>query len=285
MASFQNGERVQLGDWDLGEVLAIVEKPAAFQVPERSWKQEKVLDAASVLAEVAAPTMPALWAVPLVVLAVKETQRRTNGQPPHVALMALQDAKRLAERDLLFFPNGWPAVGQVYSRHPLRRRDYLPYASYHRLVVHEKSIEIARYLLSLGARDVEITCHDSRGKEAKGEAAISTPTMDDVSLTMGFGRDNSGRLAIRITGAGKRRRVPDDLIWPGRDPMFKLAHDSAQAGADTFHFGLQAEQSGSVNATAAVRIQKELGLGLGGEYKRWENLNFTVDAAFGARAN
>jgi len=149
--------------------------------------------------------------------------------------------------------------------------------------LHEKSIEAARYLLSLGARDVEITCHQSKGKDAKGEAGILTPSVDDISLTMGFGRDNSGKLAIRITGAGKRRRVPDDLIWPGRDAMFKLAYDAAHAGAEAFHFGLQAEDSGSVNARAAVKFQKELRLGLGGEYKRWEDLSFTVDAAFGER--
>jgi hypothetical protein len=98
---------------------------------------------------------------------------------------------------------------------------------------------------------------------------------------MGFGRDDTGKLGIRITGAGKRSRPPADLIWPSRDAMFRLARDAAHAGAATFHFGLRAEQSGSVNAQAAAKFQKDLHLGLGGEYKRWEDLSFTVDAAFG----
>ena len=279
VAPVDDSETIRLDSWDLGDVLAIVEKPKEFRVPERAWTQEGIVDAAVAAAGFA---LPVLWAaVPLVVLAARTTQIRGPGRSPHVALMALEDAKTLVERDLLFFPNGGPSVGQVYGRHPLRRRDYLPYASYHQLVLHEKSIEAARYLLSLGARDVEITCHQSTGKEEKAEAGVVAPSVDDVSLTMGFGRDDTGKLAIRITGAGKRRQVPDDLLWPSQDPMFKLARDAAQAGADTFHFGLKAAESGSVNARAAVKLQKELGLGLGGEYKRWEDLSFTVDAAFG----
>ena len=280
MAQVENSETIRLDSGDLGDVLAIVEKPKEFRVPERAWKHEGIVDAA-VAAAGFAPSVPVLLAVPLVVLAARTAQNRDPGRAPHVALMALGDAKSLVERDLLFFPNGGPSVGQVYGRHPLRRRDYLPYASFHQLVLHEKSIEAARYLLSLGARDVEITCHRSTGKEAKAEAGVMSPTIDDVSLTMGFGRDDTGKLAIRITGAGRRRRVPDDLIWPHRDPMFKLAHAAAQAGAGTFHFGLKAGESGSVNARAAVKFQKELNLSLGGEYKRWEDLGFTVDATFG----
>lgn len=276
-----DGHTVNLDDWDLGDVIALVEKPKAFDVPERARKQAGIVEVVEVAASLAAPAMPVLLTVPLVVLALRGAQRASQAQPAHVALMAIDDAKKLINRDLLFFPHGGPAVGQVYGRHPLRRRDYLPYAGYHRIVLHEKSVEAARYLLSLGARDVEITCHQAKGKNAKAEAGILTPNMDDISLTMGFGRDDNGHLAIRITGAGKRRRVPEDLIWPSQDAMFKLAHDAAQSGAETFHFGLKAEQSGSVNAQAAVKLQKDLRLGLGGEYKRWEDLNFTVDAKFG----
>lgn len=281
MTTVDDDQTLSLQNWDLGDPLAIVESPTDFPVPERSWTREGLVDAAVIAANLAGAAMPVLGAVPLVVLAVKMGQHPSPDRPPHVALMALQDARKLVERDLLFFPNGGPAAGQVYGRHPLRRRDYLPFASYHRLVLHEKAIEVARYLLSLGARDVEITCDQSTGKEAKADAGILTPSVDDISLTMGFGRDKTGKLAIRITGAGKRRRVPADLIWPGRDAMFKLAYDTAHAGAETFHFGLQAAESGSVNARAAVKFQKELHLGLGGEYKRWEDLSFTVDAAFG----
>jgi hypothetical protein len=75
-------------------------------------------------------------------------------------------------------------------------------------------------------------------------------------------------------------RRADDLIWPVADPMFKLARDAARARAATFHFRIKAEQSSSVNAEAAVGFQKDLNLGLGGEYKRWEDLRFTVNASF-----
>lgn len=82
----------------------------------------------------------------------------------------------------LFFPAGGPAIGDVYARHPLRRRDYLPYADHHRLVLQEKSIEAARYLLSLGAQDVRIAWPQSDSKAAKGDAKATIPDAADISL-------------------------------------------------------------------------------------------------------
>ncbi|MGY1618176.1 hypothetical protein ACI797_15665 [Geodermatophilus sp. SYSU D00691] len=193
--------------------------------------------------------------------------------------MAIEDARRLVQRELLSFPEGGPSIGHVYARHPVRRRDYVPYAGFHRLVLNEKSIETARYLLSLGARDIEITWRESIGKPAKAEGGIRLPNAEDLSLTMGFGRDDTGKLAIRITGAGKARPVLDDLTWPDRDPTFKLMRTSAEAGAERFHFGIQTEQSTSVNASAAAKL-KDVGFNLGGDYKRYEDLAFTVDATF-----
>lgn len=271
---------VDLDNWDLGDVLAIVDKPDTFTKEERS--------SVSITTDVVTATVGAmpnrvglglgLVAVPVVLLMLKG--RRTESAPPsHAAMMAVEDARRLAQRELLFFPEGGPSLGHVYARHPLRRRDYVPFAGFHRLVLNEKSIEAARYLLSLGARDIEITWRESIGKAAKAEGGINLPNAEDVSLTMGFGRDDTGKLAIRITGAGKARPVLDDLIWPDRDPMFKLMRTSADAGAETFHFGIRTEQSASVNAAAAVKL-KDVGFNLGGEYKRWEDLAFTVDASF-----
>ncbi|MGY1651756.1 hypothetical protein [Geodermatophilus sp. SYSU D01119] len=264
--------RVDLDSWDLGDVLAVVDTPDALIKKDRSWTTTDVVTATVGVAT------GGLAAVPLAVLML--TGRRTgSAQPPHAALMEVEDARNLVQRDLLFFPEGGPSSGQVYARHPLRRRDYVPYAAFHRLVLNEKSVEAARYLLSLGARDIEITWRESSGKAAKAEGRIDLPNAEDISLAMGFGRDDSGKLAIRITGAGKARPVLDDLIWPGRDPMFKLMRTSADAGAEQFHFGIKTEQSASVNAGAAVKL-RELGLSLGGEYKRYEDLAFTVDATF-----
>lgn len=285
MSASDDGRMVDLDSWDLGDVLGVVDEPRDFRVPERSWNKEGVVEAGLLAHHIAPVAGPAAWAVPLVVLAWKVGRAQAPPKAPRIALMAMDDATRLTDRGLLFFPQGGPAAGRVYARHPLRRRDYLPYANYHQLVLHEKSVEGARYLLALGACDVEITCDQSAGKQAKAKAGVEIPSVEDVSLTMGFGRDATGKLAIRITGAGKRRKPPADLIWPGQDHMFILAHDAALAGAHTFHFGLKAGQTGSVNAEAAVRIKNDLGLGLGGEYKRWEDLNFTVDATFPNRSS
>ncbi len=268
---------VDLDSWDLGDVLAIVETPDDYRKEDRSWTTSDVVNATVSVAASARRGMAAgALVVPLVLLMVKG--RRTEASPPHAALMSAGDARRLVQRDLLF-PEGGPSVGHVYARHPLRRRDYVSYAGFHRFLLNEKSVEAARYLLSLGARDIEITWRESIGKAAKAEGGIGLPDAQDVSLTMGFGRDDTGKLAIRITGAGKARPVVDDLIWPDRDPMFKLMRTSAAAGAEEFHVGIKTERSTSVNASAAVKL-KDLGLSLGGEYKRYEDLAFTVEATF-----
>ena len=61
--------------------------------------------------------------------------------------------------------------------------------------------------------------------------------------------------------------------------MFKLARDAASAGAETFHFGIKTSKSPSVNAEIAAKLSG-LNFSLGGDYKRWEDLTFTVDATF-----
>ncbi|CCH89529.1 protein of unknown function [Modestobacter italicus] len=269
MTNAPRGQMVDLDGWDFGDVVAVVDQPEAFPAPEPTWQKVAV--------EAFVAGLSAGFVVPLVSLAWKGL--RSGGSSPHVALIALEDARQLMKRDLLFFPESGPNVGDVYARHPLRRRDYMPYAGFHRLVLNEKSIEATRYLLSLGARDVEITWRESIGKAAKAEGGIGLPNVEDVSLTMGLGRDDSGKLAIRIAGAGKAKPLLDDLIWPDRDPMFKLMRTAADAGAEQFHFGIKTEQSTSVNAGAALQLQ-DLGFSLGGEYKRWEDLAFTVDATF-----
>ncbi|MEO6711950.1 MAG: hypothetical protein ABIM89_00810 [Mycobacteriales bacterium] len=272
--------QVELEMWDRADVVALVEDPLSFKEPEKSgdgsWERDPFTGLAAVLPGAAGLVVPLV----LLALRAKSSAGQKASSEPHVVLMRYTDAVDLVKKDLLFFPSGGPRLNTVYARHPLRVRDYLPFAEYHRAVLNEKAIEAARYLLTLGARDVTIAWRDARGKEAKGDASIPLPDAADVSLQMGFGRDDdSGELSIRITGAGKARPRATDLIWPGNDPMFKLVRDAARAGAETFHFGLKAQQSNSVNGRAAVKI-KGLGLGLGGDYKRWEDLTFTVDAAF-----
>ncbi|MFS0704458.1 hypothetical protein AB6N23_08050 [Cellulomonas sp. 179-A 9B4 NHS] len=92
-------------------------------------------------------------------------------------------------------------------------------------------------------------------------------------------KDDKGDLSIRITGAGRRPpHQPRDLIWPTADPVFRLAREAANG--DTFHFGMKGQRSASVSLDVGAHLEKSLGLHLGGEYKRWEDLTFTVDATF-----
>lgn len=72
------------------------------------------------------------------------------------------------------------------------------------------------------------------------------------------------------------------MIWPDKDRLFKLARDSATAGAETFRFEIKTDQSRAVNASFGAKL-KGLGLELGGEYKRWEDLTFSVEARFASR--
>lgn len=260
------------GDSSLLDVVAVVrdsDMPSASE-PKPNWEQ--------LAGVVSIPVAgPALAVSGLVVLAVRGY--RQSRSKPHVALLPQSEANRLAQAGVRF-PHGGPTAGTVYARHPLRS-EYFCYADYHRSILHEKSIEAARYLLALGASDVEISLEEATGQTTSAAADVPAPGVAEIKVSMGLGRDAKGRLSIRIEGAGRRdESAVADLAWPHHDPMFRLVRDAAAAGAAKFHFGIAAESSGTVNAEAAVKLVGDLGVSLGGEYKRWEDLAFTVDAAF-----
>lgn len=128
---------------------------------------------------------------------------------------------------------------------------------------------------------MQIALTEKMANSASAEGSAPVPDLGEVSLAMGFGREESGRLSIRVEGAGRRSEdAVADLAWPAHDPMFRLVRDAAASGASTFHFGIAAESSGTVNAAAALKLVGDLGISLGREYKRWEDLSFTVDATF-----
>ncbi|MFS0704459.1 hypothetical protein AB6N23_08055 [Cellulomonas sp. 179-A 9B4 NHS] len=149
---------------DLGEVLAIVPDVDRFTPAARGWRKTTV-SAATI----------SFWNVPAATTAVVAAPPRRRKDSPEVLLVGFGDAQRLVGTGGLYFPAGGPVVNQVYARHPLRRRDYLPYAAFHREILHERSIEMARYLLSLGARDVTIAWQGSVGKRARGRLGGEGP--------------------------------------------------------------------------------------------------------------
>jgi hypothetical protein len=262
------GSHVDPSQWNLGELLAFVpERVEDFRPGDRRWRK--------VMVDSASPASGAASPLSVVMAALSSVGKKSD---PEVSLLSIASARDLQSKGLLFFPNGGPSPHQLYARHPLRLRDYIPYAAYHREIVHERSIEMARYLLSLGATEVRIAWQQQIGKGSKIRASLDTPTPDEVAAELGMARDRGGDLSIQIFGSGKNPPQPTDLIWPRADPVFKLAHDAATG--TTFHFGMKGRQSSSVSAEAGARLEKQLGFHLGGEYKRWEDLTFTVDASF-----
>jgi hypothetical protein len=178
--------RVDLTGWNFGDVVAVVDDP--HSLPAQAKRLQDY--AKSVVQSMVLPALgvPGL-AVELVLLVARHTQ--AEGARPHVALLSRDDAMQLVERDLLFFPEGEPIAGEVYARHPLRRRDYWPFADFHRLLLHEKSVEVARYLLALGAADITIRCKNGAGIEGNANVKLQTPTTADISAGMGFALDAS----------------------------------------------------------------------------------------------
>src|SRR3954468_23224634 len=105
MADIQDDGSTHLAG-DLGDVLAIVERPEAFRVPERSWKHEAIFEVAADAARFSPALGIAAGGAALVLLAVRGAQQAGAARKPHVLLMAVGDARALVARDTLFFPHG-----------------------------------------------------------------------------------------------------------------------------------------------------------------------------------
>ena len=206
MTEMDGSARVDDGP-DLGDVLVVAEEPKKPAASYPSWDQ--------VVQFIPSGSAAAL-AVRLIRFYLED--RRSARLPPDATMIGVLDARLLLQQEQLAFPEGGPTVGVVYARHPLRRRHYVPFAQFHRVILQEKWFEAARYLLSLGARDIEITWEQTTGKASQGQVRAPLPNADEVSLGMGFALDASGKHTIRITGAGKKRpRVPG-LVSAGPRP-------------------------------------------------------------------
>lgn len=268
--TFVNGDVTAGHPWDLGDVLVVTDGSKGNEVPRPRRGHVEVVDDSSVPDAMEHGLKRLTW------------KDRKHGGPSWAYSMTVADARRLAAADLLFFPEGGPTPGAVYARHPLRRRDYLPFASYHRLILTEKAIEFARHLLAHGASDIAISWSEKPpAHTVKGRinSVLPTPSAADVQGAIGFTMSQDGAFVIRIGGGGRGTTVPEGLVWPYKDKLFQLAAESAFAGARDLHFSVSSGTQRGVNAEAAVKL-KGVGLDLGGEYKRWEDVHFTLDAKF-----
>src|SRR5262245_29242939 len=103
---FQGDETVHLDTWDLGDVLAIVEQPETFSVPEKSWNNAGAVEVAAKVAEFAVPAAPlyagaAAAGAALVILVARGAQQSGPARPPHVVLLSINDARALIAQDTL----------------------------------------------------------------------------------------------------------------------------------------------------------------------------------------
>lgn len=261
---------------DLGELIAVVDDEKVESQPDPQALANVlgavfgVLPLSAVVVGAAGLGAVSVWSW---------RRRRDSTETSSIVRIPRSDIRRLVSGGELQFPLGEPVVGQVYVRHPVRSGSYWPFAEFHQLLVQEKTFEIARYLIALGAGDINVECKINVGKSSSGETVFRTPTPADVSASLGFAQGVNGALSISITGPGNESDIPGDLVWPNNDPLFKLARESASAGVKTFKVGMATNQTNSVNAEVAATIPK-FGLSAGGTYKRWEDLTFVVQARF-----
>lgn len=215
----------------------------------------------------------------LAYLAVRQWRTRSSQaakeQITYIDLATAEQAVRLGVR----FPYGHPMVGYVYARHPADQRRYIVLASFHREILTEKTIEGARLLLALGARDVSAEWASEQEMSVNGGGEVDATDLANVTAKAGFVRRADGQYSIAVSGASGGRRPLPDLTWLAADPAFQLAVDAADSKATSLDLIVRTEGETVVNAEIAIPLQK-LGLRIGGDYKKWEAQHLALRAEF-----
>lgn len=113
-------------------------------------------------------------------------------------------------------------IGFIYAQHPLNKNFYINYDNFEDELLRERCNEVVRLLLSLGAKQIEISTSESESTRSAWIMNVIEP----VASTFGFeGVETSvsrNTLHIGVKGPGHSEPfVPIDLQWLPYEPTWQ----------------------------------------------------------------
>lgn len=209
---------------------------------------------------------------------MEERTRRAAVEGVHIRSVTRADVQGL------LFPPGHPRRKVVYVGHPFLKQQYIPFASFHRVLFEQKAIEAMELLAGLGATSIKL--RQVAGTEASASIATSlgVPVQGaKVEVGSEFGHQGSRRgeiLASATLAPRHAPRVPDGLIWYPHERFWQgVTNMRLNNGLETYSLEVNYEEDYGINAKVSAKIQK-IGLDIGGSYSNVESTKWVMQGEF-----
>lgn len=221
---------------------------------------------------------PALLVTRALVEWVESRSRRAQDLGVHV------EAVRRADVQGLLFPPGHPRRKIVYVGHPFLKQQYVPLASFHKVLFEQKVIEAMELLAALGATSLAVSQAVGTESSAKLAASVGVPVQGAaVNVGIDGGRRQADQGSVLISATFLPRRPPyqpDGLIWYPHEEFWKsMTKLRLNNGLDTYRLEVNYEEDFGVNAQVSAKIQG-VGLELGGEFKTLTSTKWVMSGTF-----
>jgi len=225
---------------------------------------------------------PGLLATRALVEWVERRSRRAQDLGVHV------EAVRRTDVQGLLFPPGHPRRKIVYVGHPFLKQQYVPLASFHRVLFEQKVIEAMELLAALGATSLEVSQAVGTESSAKLAASVGVPVQGAaVNIGVDGGRRHVDQGSVLTSATFVPRRPPYQpagLIWYPHEEFWKsMTKLRLSNGLDTYRLEVNYEEDFGVNVQVSAKVQG-VGLQVGGEFNSLTSTKWIMSGKFAPMA-
>jgi hypothetical protein len=255
--------------------------------PEKAPEPSELFGVNKSIWEVAAAVIPVVLSpgAGLATLAVQrlinwneERARRATEEGVHIRSVTRADIQGL------LFPPGHPRRKVVYVGHPSLKRQYIPFASFHRALFEQKAIEAMELLAGLGATSIKIRQVAGTATSASIAASLGVPIQGvtvDVGSDVGKQASQNSEILLSATLAPTQApRVPDGLIWYPHERTWQgVAKMRLKNGLETYALEVDYKDDYGINAKVSAKIA-DIGFDTGGSYSNIESTKWIMQGEF-----
>ena len=186
-----------------------------------------------------------------------------------------------AEASRFKFPRGDPSIGIMYAGHPFDTI-YFPIASYHRDIFEHKFVEAQRFLVGLGATEINVRYISGWSSVSHREVGLSVPGTGGVTGNLRTARSDSQSLNYRASyHRSDKPRVVDGLLWYYHEPLWKeIANQRLHGRLSKFSMEVSSvDDFGVTRAVSSAVVAANVDIG--GSFHAHVNTQWILEGTFG----
>ena len=197
-------------------------------------------------------------------------------------------SKEQADEENLRTVDGSIASDLVYCRHPLAPSLLIPMANFHDYLLQEKRSEFFRLAVALGARSIKLVSSEKAASSSRVELGATVPVEGaavDIGAKGGHQLTTGEGFSLDGEFSAPRRLpfLPDDLVWFGREPLWKtMAFARQESWASNYNISLVYTQDFGVTAELAAKVAG-FGFSAGGSFRQMTEVRQTYRVDFFGR--